>query len=58
VQSNTIDVFFRYVLKIGIQGTELCVEKITTVVIFLSYCWEFESCGSGFHFGNSTLNNA
>jgi len=29
-------------LNIGIEGFVLCVEKITTVVTFRSYCWAFE----------------
>ena len=35
----------------------MCVEKITRVVKFLSYCWEFEIRNSVFHVGNSTLNH-
>jgi hypothetical protein len=43
----------RYVLNIAIQGVVLCVERIITVVTFLSYCGEFESCESGFAFATA-----
>ena len=50
MQPHISDLSFPYVLNIGIQGVVLCVEKITTVVTFLSYFREFESRNSVFHF--------
>jgi hypothetical protein len=34
-------------LNIDIQRVVLCVEKITTLVTFLSNCWEFKICKFG-----------
>ena len=58
LQPNISDLSYCYVLKIVVQGVVRCVEKVTTVVTFLNYCWEFEIRNSVFHVGNSTLNNA
>jgi hypothetical protein len=55
VQPNISDISLRYVLNIDMQGDVLCVERITTVVIFVSYCWGFESYKSGFYVFNSSL---
>jgi hypothetical protein len=44
------DVASRYVFSIDVRAGVLCVEKITTVVTFLSNCWQIEVCKSGFVF--------
>jgi hypothetical protein len=40
-------------LNSDIERFLLCVEKITTVVIFLSNCLEFKICKSGFMFATA-----
>jgi hypothetical protein len=53
---NVSDVTLRLVLNIDIQES-VGLEKMKNVLTFINYCWEFESCKSGFLLYNRTLNS-
>jgi hypothetical protein len=56
LKPNVSDVTLSLVLNTDIVEGVACLEKITAVVTFLNYCWEFESCKSGFGVYSRTLN--